>query len=697
MKFQKVFKLVSHAPQKRSRKTLLLRLSGLAVLSFIVLTGLTMEWTSRPEFCITCHYMQTFHDSWAASKHNKITCIKCHFEPGVAGTVRGKFQGLFQVFSYATSFYKKSKPWAEISDETCEQSGCHVNQDQNKRITFKNIVFSHANHLKDIRRVAKLRCTSCHSQMVQGEHLTVTPGTCFTCHFKAGTSTKFASDSLAACQRCHTSDLIRRKTNPNVRYDHEIVVENNIECHSCHGDLVMGTGDVPRQACMSCHFEREKLTRYDDVRFVHENHVTNHKVECQNCHILIQHKVKRLNPSSPPDCNSCHPGTHMEQKILFAGHGGNTRLDAPSKMYQSGLDCKGCHVLHGMVLGANANRSGGQACEKCHGAGFDRILQTWKEFSATKLNEIEGIYKRAAGTVHGAKPKEQSLHAVAEDLLSKAEENIKIVRVGKGVHNITYATSLLSSAYDFMQTALDTLGHKHGLPQFSLATKSLTPSECSSCHQRMEDYKPVPAFGVDFKHGLHLQNVKLTCDNCHTSNPKHGTLYMNKASCTNCHHKETPAESKCQTCHTTQTMMFTGKVAGMGADPMKEADIKCVDCHTNAEAKVTRDVGPKCASCHTPEYAGYIQTYRDEVGKLTAELKRLLESTTGNEEARSLLQIVLKDGSNGAHNHNGITEQLNKAIKELRARKTSQDSLSQRTRKTRGTIMGNKNAEPQGQ
>jgi hypothetical protein len=656
-RFQKLFHLVSHAPGKRTRLTLWVRLSALGLGAFLVAMVLTMEWTSRAEFCVTCHYMQSFHDSWAASKHNKVNCIKCHFEPGVAGTLRGKFQGLFQVFSYVTSFYKKSKPWAEVSDATCLQSGCHENQDENKSITFKNIRFSHKNHLQDIRRVAKLRCTSCHSQMVQGAHITVTGGTCFTCHFKAGTSTRFAQDSLAACTRCHTPELIVRATNPNTRYDHAVVVESRIECHTCHGDVVQGQGDVPQQSCMQCHFETERLLKFKDVRFVHETHITEHKIECQNCHVLIQHKLQRLNPSAPPDCNGCHPKTHMEQKILFAGHGGNTRLDAPSKMYQSGLDCKGCHVLHGMVNGFNVTRAGGAACESCHGPGFDRILNTWKQYSATKLAEIEGIYRTASAVARGARPKNDTLHGISEKLLADAGENIRIVRVGKGVHNLTYATQLLSSTYELLQSAYDTLHIRSKLPVFSLNTKSVTPSECGSCHQRMEDHAPTPAFGTEFPHADHLKIAKLTCDNCHTNQPKHGMLHINKESCTNCHHqsKTVATNDLCRTCHTTQFMMFEGKVAGMDADPMKEADVKCLDCHGATERVVTRDVGPKCEKCHTAEYPASIRSYRSEVSNLTIELRNLADQVNGAEEAKRLVALVLKDGSGGAHNYNGIT------------------------------------------
>ena len=51
-------------------------------------------------------------------------------------------------------------------------------------IQFGRIRFDHRNHLFGERRGMKLRCTSCHSQIVQGNHLAVTPSTCFLCHFK---------------------------------------------------------------------------------------------------------------------------------------------------------------------------------------------------------------------------------------------------------------------------------------------------------------------------------------------------------------------------------------------------------------------------------------------------------------------------------------------------------------------------------
>ena len=50
-------------------------------------------------------------------------------------------------------------------------------------MVFKNVLFSHPRHIEQMRRQKQLRCTTCHSQIVQGAHMTVTDVECFICHF----------------------------------------------------------------------------------------------------------------------------------------------------------------------------------------------------------------------------------------------------------------------------------------------------------------------------------------------------------------------------------------------------------------------------------------------------------------------------------------------------------------------------------
>ena len=63
-------------------------------------------------------------------------------------------------------------------------SGCHETRLLQGKVKFKRFYFDHKPHLTELRRGKKLRCTSCHSQIVQGDHMKVTESTCFLCHFK---------------------------------------------------------------------------------------------------------------------------------------------------------------------------------------------------------------------------------------------------------------------------------------------------------------------------------------------------------------------------------------------------------------------------------------------------------------------------------------------------------------------------------
>ncbi|MFN3821592.1 MAG: NapC/NirT family cytochrome c, partial [bacterium] len=82
-----------------------------------ILLALFVEVTSQPGFCVTCHYMRPYFASWKESSHKNVPCTMCHYPPGFRHTVRQKFTAVSMVVNYITGIYKRSKPWAEISDE----------------------------------------------------------------------------------------------------------------------------------------------------------------------------------------------------------------------------------------------------------------------------------------------------------------------------------------------------------------------------------------------------------------------------------------------------------------------------------------------------------------------------------------------------------------------------------------------------
>src|SRR5208282_819291 len=101
-----------------------LALLGAWLFLMVIMAGAATWYTSRPEFCNSCHNMEPYYESWKKSKHNTVTCIKCHVPPGLAGEIRGKIMGLVQLLKYETAS-AGPRPFAEIPDASCLRSGCH--------------------------------------------------------------------------------------------------------------------------------------------------------------------------------------------------------------------------------------------------------------------------------------------------------------------------------------------------------------------------------------------------------------------------------------------------------------------------------------------------------------------------------------------------------------------------------------------
>jgi nitrate/TMAO reductase-like tetraheme cytochrome c subunit len=259
-------------------------LLGVLLVAGVLATAGAGWYTSRPEFCRSCHIMEPYYQSWMASTHKDVSCIECHFPPGFGGKVRGKLLGLVQLAKYVTQS-EGPRPAAEIPDASCLRSGCHETRLLSGRVDFHGVPFDHAQHLGDLRRGKTLRCTSCHSQIVQGSHMTVTTSTCFLCHFKEG---RF-NEGLGACTRCHAIPEKAIDLGGGVMFTHELAYQRGVDCANCHGDLIRGRGEVPRERCGVCHNRQEDLAKIDDHVFMHQKHVTEHKIDCLDCHLSIEH------------------------------------------------------------------------------------------------------------------------------------------------------------------------------------------------------------------------------------------------------------------------------------------------------------------------------------------------------------------------------------------------------------------------
>ncbi|MCH7732423.1 MAG: cytochrome c3 family protein [Candidatus Marinimicrobia bacterium] len=626
-------------------------------IGLLLIAGLSVEYTSRPQFCRSCHYMEPYVESWEKSTHSDVTCTDCHFPPGLKSKLKKKFTAISMTVNYFTGVYKKSKPWAEITDSSCLRSGCHVERLLEGRVLFKEgIIFYHEPHLINLRREKKLRCTSCHSQIVQGEHITVTESTCFLCHFKHQPEDMPIDD----CTWCHEAPISSETM--EVKYDHGFVLDQNIECQKCHGPMQVGDGAVPIERCSSCHAEVEKIEKYDDTVFIHKEHVTDHKVECQNCHLVIQHKSISRTAEIMPECVSCHDKPHQVQLDLFSGIGGKNIPPHPNPMFDKGLNCQACHIFHqsengfpemGETLVAKA-----ESCEKCHGEGYVRIVEQWKTLMTVKIDLLGNVFEVVEKEI-ASEGISDEVRRYALTFLEDASFNFQLVKQGNIVHNVAYSDELLFSAHDYLGKALKAINSTTSIPDISVYSK-LVPSECKNCHYGQEEID-VQVFGVSFSHNIHIVKNRLLCSKCHSNMRKHGELVISRKECLSCHH--TQEELHCVKCHELQAQIFDGSVGfatEILPDVMYEEGVECFSCHEGIEEPIEKAKKEKCSECHDPEYEELFMEWQSETTVSIEKISNQLDyfETIKISQKNKLkidkimrgLHRIEKDGSKGVHN-----------------------------------------------
>lgn len=644
---------------------------GVGFFLFLIFSVSAVEFTSRSDFCKSCHYMKPFYESWKNSAHSDVKCVDCHYPPGLEHKLRGKIEGLVQLVNYFSQAYRKSKPWAEIPDESCLRSGCHDTQLLNGEEEFRGVHFSHAPHLTELRRGKKLRCTSCHSQIVQGEHILVTETSCFTCHFKQNTDN---SEAISDCRLCHTDKRMMASSDEgNIQYDHTFAVENQMDCRQCHSQTVMGDGAVPRELCYNCHWENERLARHGETEFMHEMHITDHKVECNQCHLPIQHAVVQQDLASLAECTTCHTGAHNDEINLFAGMGGVGVEDVHNSMSESGMNCKGCHIYHKLgpkarAQGSDTYISRAKACEKCHGKGFAGLMQQWERTSEKKIKRLEALYQSANAEL-GRLGKQRT----ARESMQAARMNIDLVRKGKSVHNMSYADALLNVAHTKIGEGLKKAGSSMTLPSFADAS-TIIPSECATCHVSLQ-VEDVEVFGVDFSHESHVIDHDVNCQKCHSNRRTHGQLILNRGECLDCHHDQ-KKEKKCEECHDVTAALYTGDLSVLDEpvpDVMFEAELDCFSCHAVEGGQIAQSTKAHCLNCHDEGYDEMMVEWQTEtqtrLNAVTEKRKTIITENLDESQVAALnrvdqiITIIHQDGSLGVHNYM-LVDQLLSEVQE---------------------------------
>jgi nitrate/TMAO reductase-like tetraheme cytochrome c subunit len=543
----------------------------------IVATGTAMEVSSRPQFCGSCHIMAPYYESWKHSSHKNIACVECHIPPGVTAELRKKYEALSMVARYFTGTYS-TNPWTEIDDASCLR--CHERRLLSGKELFGDVLFDHSAHLAGMRRGKALRCTSCHSQIVQGSHIAVTASTCVLCHFKGQTS----GVGTARCTLCHqVPDKVIKRA--NFTFNHADVSRYGMQCTSCHARPTGSDGAVPKERCVTCHNEQARLAAFGDTELLHQKHVTEHKVDCLHCHLEIQHVGEPRITAAATACGTCHAQGHSPQMTLYTGVGGRGVDAMPDPMFLAGVRCEGCHLDIPGHTGATRKASE-ISCMSCHGPTYLRIFQHWKSTVAERTARVEQQFAETAAR-GGSDPA----------ALQEARFNLDLVKRANGIHNVRYAYALLRQSHEDLNRVRASRGLAALPPPWQAPAYD---SPCLSCHDGIDAQKGT-IFGREFRHEPHVMKSKLDCEKCHrphAERAKEEIVRYDASGCEACHHSR--PEMDCAVCHAAIRTKTLKVARGNFSHTMHidDAGQTCVDCHELAAGKPARIKEETCVGCH---------------------------------------------------------------------------------------------------
>ncbi len=449
--------------------------------------------------CLTskCHGDKTFMDK--PQQLGTVRFVHSHHLQRTDGQERPKAERLAELQASLEKRLGKQH-FAELESAACE-SGAAVERYGKMESLCRGwnadvgrdtlIEFSQLHH-RSVRlaQLKDLHCVNCHSYHsptdnkpgVASSHFQVSTTTCFTCHFNnegfnIGTST---------CLMCHTppqTEITVHEQLPKqaveglkapelaektVKMNHADIVARKVDCISCHADVAREDSVVARRDCEQCHdqprffaefkqpFTLELVTKY------HALHVPQQRAKCLDCHSEIHHRLVRggdkpedFLSSTLANCTSCHPNHHREQILLLTGSGGQGAPNsAPNPMFGARTNCYGCHSEHvnglkeGEVVKATV-----KTCVACHSERYGEMLEKWKAGVQVTLEDAEKAFADAKKVLEEKTAASPEARQKAVTLLNLAEADLRLVKRGNGIHNVTYAVELLDAVTSHCQQA----------------------------------------------------------------------------------------------------------------------------------------------------------------------------------------------------------------------------------------------------
>ncbi|MGQ9650216.1 MAG: NapC/NirT family cytochrome c [Phycisphaerae bacterium] len=314
-----------------------------------------------------------------------------------------------------------------------------------------------------LKQLSCLTCAACHTYDASARHhQAVDRQVCFTCHF----SHEIFNKETAECLRCHEAptrqiavhEWTTSQPSPVVM-NHQEIVRRNIDCSSCHADVVKGQGQVTIRECLHCHDQERYTAEFAErtikqVEDYHRVHVAGQHARCADCHEIIRHELAAPIMTASREgflqvvlenCQHCHPNHHHEQVQLLAGIGGQgPTLAMPNAMFGSRTNCRACHTQPGSDLkGASVITATASACVACHNESYGATLDQWIHEIAVRLQECDDSLKDLDKRIEQARSQGRDVPPRVLELAAQIRANVQFLQLGNGIHNRNYALVLL--------------------------------------------------------------------------------------------------------------------------------------------------------------------------------------------------------------------------------------------------------------
>lgn len=156
---------------RKSGKTGRYVLIGLLVVVVLIVVGYEgMHYTSRPQFCTSCHEIAPQVASWQKGPHSTVECLDCHAAPGNLGYVMRKIGAYKEIYYHFTNQVPAQITWTPHID-ACLNCHSDKNSAYPNAINITLLPGSAANAPPISHQpmlAGNVNCLSCHGNVGHG-------------------------------------------------------------------------------------------------------------------------------------------------------------------------------------------------------------------------------------------------------------------------------------------------------------------------------------------------------------------------------------------------------------------------------------------------------------------------------------------------------------------------------------------------